>query len=216
MHIPDGFLNAPTWIGSGIVSLAGLGFILGKIREKLRDKTVALMGVMSAFVFAAQMINFPIAAGTSGHLLGGVLAAVLLGPLPAVIVITVVLVVQCLVFQDGGVTALGANVLNMAFVGTLLGYGVFSIVRRIFRTPAGFLLAVFLGAWFSVVAGAATCSVELWLSGLVPLGLSLGMMAGVHALIGIGEGIITCLVVSFVLKARPDLVAVLNEETRHE
>jgi cobalt/nickel transport system permease protein len=165
------------------------------------------MGVMAAFIFAAQMLNFPVVGGTSGHLLGGVLAAVLLGPWAGAIVIAVVLVVQCLIFQDGGLTALGANILNMSFVGTMGGWAVF-VLLKLALGKKGVLAAVAVAAWISVIMASAACALELALSGTVAAAVVFPAMLGIHALIGIGEAVITTLAVSFVLKTRPDLMEV--------
>lgn len=206
MHIPDGFLAPSVWGSLWIASSAGIGWAIKKTKELLKDKTIPLMGVMSAFIFAAQMLNFPVMGGTSGHLLGGVLAAVLLGPYAGVIVLTCVLIVQCLIFQDGGLTALGANIFNMAIVGTMGGYFVYALIRRAMGKAGGILIATAIASWFSVVLAASFCAIELAISGTSPLKIALPAMAAVHAIIGIGEAIITVLVVSFVLKVRPDLI----------
>ncbi|MDD5020117.1 MAG: energy-coupling factor ABC transporter permease [Candidatus Omnitrophica bacterium] len=206
MHIPDGFLSPPVWASGWAVMTAALGWCVKKTHALLEEKMVPLMGVMCAFIFAAQMLNFPILGGTSGHLLGGVLAAVLLGPCPAAVVLASVLVVQCLVFQDGGLTALGANIFNMAIVGTMGGYFIFRLIYKMKSTPKVFLIAVACAAWFSVILAATACAFELALSGTVALTSVFAAMAGVHALIGIGEALITVFVVEFVVKARPDLV----------
>ncbi|MDD5347252.1 MAG: energy-coupling factor ABC transporter permease [Candidatus Omnitrophica bacterium] len=210
MHIPDGFLTATTWGPAWLVSVVGLGACIRTAAAKLKDKMVPLMGVMSAFVFAAQMLNFPVVGGTSGHLLGGVLAAVMLGPWAGAIVLAVVLVVQCLIFQDGGLTALGANILNMSFIGTLGGYAVFAILKKILGKKL-LLAAAAAAAWLSVVLASTACSLELVLSGTAPFNVVFPAMLGVHVLIGIGEAIITTFVLSFVLKVRPDLVEVSHE-----
>jgi cobalt/nickel transport system permease protein len=167
---------------------------------------VPLMGIMSAFIFAAQMINFPVLGGTSGHLFGGVLAAILLGPYAGAVVLTCVLIFQCLVFQDGGLLALGANILNMAVIGTLGGYFIFSVVNQMNSGKKGFLIAAAIAAWFSVVLAASFCALELSISGISPLGVVLPAMAGIHALIGVGEAVVTVAVLSFILKVRPDLI----------
>lgn len=206
MHIPDGFLAPTVWGSLWIASSAGIGWAIKKTKELLKDKTIPLMGVMSAFIFAAQMLNFPVMGGTSGHLLGGVLAAVLLGPYAGVIVLTCVLIVQCLVFQDGGLTALGANIFNMAIIGTMGGYFVYALIRRAIGKAGGILIATAIAAWFSVVLASSFCAVELAISGTSPLKIVLPAMAAVHAIIGVGEAVITVLVVSFVLKVRPDLI----------
>jgi cobalt/nickel transport system permease protein len=206
MHIPDGFLSPPVWASGWAAAAAFLSWSVNKTRQLLQEKMVPLMGVMCAFIFAAQMLNFPIMGGTSGHLLGGVLAAVLLGPWAASLVLACVLVIQCLVFQDGGLFALGANVFNMAVIGTLGGYGIFRIIFRLAPSSRGFAAAVAVAAWFSVVLASASCAIELALSGTALFGSVFTAMVGVHALIGLGEALITMLVVEFVVKARPDLV----------
>jgi len=206
MHLPDGFLTPHIWIPAWLASLGGLSYCFRKASLALKDRMIPLMGVMSAFIFAAQMINFPVAGGTSGHLLGGVLAAVLLGPYAAAVVISVVLMVQCFIFQDGGLTALGANILNMSFAGALGGYMSYAFIRRFIKDSKGILIATAIASWLSIVLASLFCAMELACSGLLPLKAALTAMVLVHALIGIGEAVLTCLVVSFVLKVRPDLL----------
>ncbi|HDH52894.1 MAG TPA: cobalamin biosynthesis protein CbiM [Nitrospirae bacterium] len=212
MHIPDGFLSPSVWSIAWLFSAGGLAYCVKKVREILKDKMVPLMGVMAAFIFAAQMLNFPVAGGTSGHLLGGVLAAVLLGPCAGAIVISCVLVVQCLIFQDGGLTALGANIFNMAFVGTVVGYFLYRVLAKVIGGAKGIMTGAAIASWFSVVLASSVCALELALSGTSPLKIALPAMAGVHTLIGIGEAIVTCLVIGFVLKVRPDLIYNYQEE----
>jgi len=201
MHIPDGFLDTKTWVTFTIVS----GFAAGaaaRIASKKSDaKKIPMMGVMAAFIFAAQMLNFPVAGGTSGHFMGGVLAAVLLGPAQGLLVMAAVLVVQCFVFQDGGITALGANIFNMGIVGSVFGYLLYLLFRKTGRT-----VSVFAASLLSIVAAACACAIELAVSGTVPLKAALPAMAGVHVLIGIGEGIITVAVLGLIAKVRPDLL----------
>ncbi len=206
MHIPDGFLAVNTWVSAWLISVGGIGYCLKKTALVLKDRMVPLMGVMAAFIFAAQMLNFPVMGGTSGHLLGGVLAAVLLGPYAGAIVIAVVLTAQCLIFQDGGLTALGANIFNMSFLGAMGGYLIYNIIRKIIGDNKGIIIGTGISAWLSVVVASSAVAVELSISGTSPLRVALPAMAGVHALIGIGEAIITCLVIGFVLKVRPDLI----------
>jgi cobalt/nickel transport system permease protein len=208
VHIPDGFINAGTSIGAGVASAGGLAVCLRKSRETLADKQVPLAGLTSAFVFAVQMLNFPVAAGTSGHLIGGVLAAVLVGPWVGALCIAVVLVVQAL-FADGGLTALGLNILNMAIVGGLGGYALFAGLRRILpKSRAGVLTATAIASWASVVMASIAFSIEYAVGGNggIDPATVFGAMVGVHALIGIGEAVITTLTVGAVLTARPDLV----------
>ncbi len=196
MHIPDGILDARTAAAAGGLAVAGLGVALRQARLHLPARKVPLLGLTAAFVFAAQMINFPVAGGTSGHLVGGVLAAVLLGPSAAVIVISAVLIVQCFMFTDGGVTALGANVFNMAIVGTVVGWSVYHVVSRLVTGLFGRVLAAAFAGWCGTVLAAIVCAGELAISGTVSGSVALPAMAGIHMLIGIGEGLITGLVLA--------------------
>lgn len=205
MHIPDGFLTVNTWAPAWIISAGGVGYCLKKTAQILKDRMVPLMGIAAAFIFAAQMLNFPVMGGTSGHLLGGVLAAVLLGPYAGAIVLVVVLIIQCLIFQDGGLTALGANILNMSFIGTAGAYFVYRIIRKALGNKV-IWIAVAFAAWLSVVMASIACALELAISGTSPLKVVLPAMVGVHAVIGAGEAIITTLIIGFVLKVRPDLI----------
>ena len=206
MHIPDGFLSTNTWISTWLISIGGIGYSLRKTAQTLKDRMVPLMGVMAAFIFAVQMLNFPVIGGTSGHLLGGVLAAVLLGPYAGAIVLACVLIVQCLIFQDGGLIALGANIFNMSFVGAMGGYIIYNIIKKIIGNNKGIIIGTAIASWLSVVVASSVCAIQLAISGTSPLKIALPAMAGVHALIGIGEAVIATLVVSYVLKVRPDLI----------
>ena len=209
MHAPDGFLGAGVAVVSGILSVIVIAFALRQSRKQLRDRAIPLAGITAAFIFAAQMFNFPIAAGTTGHLLGGALAAILLGPSVGVIVVAIVVVVQALAFADGGLTALGYNVLNMAIIPAYGGYAVFRIFRRVFpQTSGGVVGATGLAAWASVVMSAIAFSIEWLFGATAPVSFDdvFAAMVGVHALIGIGEGIISALAVGAVLASRPDLV----------
>lgn len=209
MHAPDGFLDAPTAIATGLLSAGAVGVAIRQSRQELDDRQVPLAGVTAAFIFAAQMVNFPVAAGTTGHLIGGALAAVLLGPWMGLLVVTVVVLVQALVFADGGLTALGYNVFNMAIVTSLGGWAVFRLVRRVLRaTPTSVAVAAGIAGFASVVLSAAAFSLQ-WLFGAtvaVPFDRVFTAMVGIHTIIGIGEGVITALTVAAVLAARPDLV----------
>jgi cobalt/nickel transport system permease protein len=209
VHAPDGFLTAGTAIATGAISTGAVGVALRQTRDRLQDREIPLAGLAAAFIFAAQMFNFPVAAGTTGHLLGGALAAVLLGPSMGALVVTVVVVVQALAFADGGLTALGYNVLNMAVVTSFGGYAAFRLLRRVLpANGAGVIAASGLAAAASVVLSAAAFSLQ-WLFGAsapVPFDTVFGAMVGVHLLIGVGEGVITGMVVGAVLAARPDLV----------
>ena len=206
MHIPDGFLSLPILGVTWLISIGGIGFCINKTKEIFEDKMVPLMGVMSAFIFAAQMINFPIIGGTSGHLLGGVLAAVLLGPFAAAIVIACVLLVQCFIFQDGGLSALGANILNMTIISTIGGYFVYKFLSRLIRGTRGIIIAAAVASWLSVVMAAGACALELAFSKVSPLKIVLPVMVFIHALIGMVEALVTCLIIEFIIKVRPDLV----------
>ncbi len=209
MHAPDGFLTAGTAVGTGVLSAGAVGAALRQSRDSRADAQVPLAGLAAAYVFAAQMVNFPVAAGTTGHLLGGALAAILLGPATGLLVVTVVVVVQALLFADGGLTALGYNVLNMAVVTSLGGWAVFRGLRRLVPATRGAIaVAAGVAAFASVVLSSMAFSVE-WLFGAsapIPFDRVFGAMVGVHSLIGVGEGIITAFTVSAVLAARPDLV----------
>ena len=209
MHAPDGFLNAATAVATGALSASTVGVALRRAGATLRDKQVPLAGLAAAFVFAAQMFNFPVAAGTTGHLLGGALVAVLLGPTVGAVVVSIVVVVQALAFADGGLTALGYNVLNMAVVTSFGGWALYLGFRRLMpRSAAGVTAAAGLAAAGSVVLSSMAFSIE-WLFGAtapVPFDTVFGAMVGVHLLIGVGEGVITAIAVAAVLAARPDLV----------
>jgi cobalt/nickel transport system permease protein len=206
MHIPDGFLDVKTWAALDAAAAVAIVYSSKRVSKELDERAVPLMGVTAAFVFAAQMLNFPIAGGTSGHFMGGVLAAALLGPWAGCIVMTAVLIIQALVFQDGGVLALGANVVNMAVIGSVGGYLVYNSITKVIGGKFGLFSAAFLAGWVSVVGAATACAGELALSNTIPLNVALPAMAGIHALIGVGEGIITGLALITVYKARPDLI----------
>lgn len=217
MHAPDGFLNAGTALATGAVSASTIGLALRQAKHHLKEKQVPLAGLAAAFVFAAQMFNFPVAAGTTGHLLGGALAAVLLGPHVGAIVVSIVVVAQALVFADGGLTALGYNVLNMAIVPAFGGYAVYLLFRKILpASPTGVVGSTAIAGGLSVVMSAAAFSIE-WLFGAtapVPFDTVFGAMVGVHLLIGIGEGLISGMVVGAVMASRPDLVHGAADVTR--
>ena len=209
MHIPDGFLSPEVAGATALAAGAAVGYGLRTASHTLDERRVPLLGVTGAFIFAAQMLNFPVAGGTSGHFLGAALAAILLGPRLASLVMAVVIALQAFVFADGGITALGANVLNMGVIGALLVGGLMLATRRVLPKSRTLLLAITgVGAWLAVMAGAAATALELALSGTVPLGTVLPAMLAVHALIGIGEAVVTVAAVAAVLAARPDLIAV--------
>ena len=203
MHIPDGFLNVQTWAPAYLLSAGAVGYSVKKSREDLSDRQVPRLGVMAAFIFAAQMVNFPIAGVASGHLLGAALASILLGPWSACLIISTVLVIQMFFFQDGGVSVLGANVFNMAVLGVLAAYLAYRLLAAVLPGRLGRNVAIFLSSWFSVMLTALAASLELGLSHSahqVPMGLILPAMLSWHLLIGIGEGLITVVVVNFVEK----------------
>jgi cobalt/nickel transport system permease protein len=209
MHIPDGFIDGTTSAGAAVVAGGGLGVTLRRAGEVLDERRVPLAGLVAAFVFAVQMLNFPVVSGTSGHLLGGALAAVLVGPAVGAVCVTVVLAVQALLFADGGLSALGLNVLNMALVTAFGGYAVFVLARRVMsRTPSSVVAAAGTAAAVSVVLSALAFTLEYAVggTGTASVATVAGAMVGVHVLIGVGEGVITALVVGAVLATRPDLV----------
>jgi cobalt/nickel transport system permease protein len=206
MHVPDGLLDLKTASATAVLSLSALTAALRRLRLGLPRRRIPLMGLTAAFLFAAQMLNFPVAGGTSGHLLGAVLASVLLGPSAAVVVMTAVLLTQCLLFADGGLLALGANVFNMAIVGVLGGYAVYKSISRVLTGRRGLLVAAAFASWFSTVLASLCCATELAWSGVAPWGLVFPAMATVHMLIGLGEAAITTLVIAAIMRVRPDLV----------
>jgi cobalt/nickel transport system permease protein len=208
MHIPDGFVSLPVAAVTGVASVAALGIALGRSQDAFGVRRAPVLGLTTAFIFAAQMINFPVAGGTSGHLLGGTLAAIVLGsPWAGALCIATVLIIQAVLFADGGITALGANIFNMAFIGVWVGWGLTQTLQRLFGGQRGRLpLAAGIAAGISVVVAAVACAIELAISGTAPPLLVLPAMAGVHILIGIGEGLITGGVLAYLATARPDLL----------
>lgn len=206
MHIPDGFLDTKTVVAAAALSAVAVGGALRQAQRSFPPQRIPLMGLTAAFVFAAQMLNFPVLAGTSGHLVGGVLAAVLLGPAGGVLVMTSVLIVQALLFADGGLLALGANVLNMAVIGSLGGYVIFATVRRLLPGQRGTIVAVAFASWCSTVLASVLCAGELAWSHTAPWSAAFPAMANVHMVIGLGEAAITALVVAGLAKVRPELL----------
>ncbi|WZO99088.1 energy-coupling factor ABC transporter permease [Isosphaeraceae bacterium EP7] len=207
MHIPEAVLDPRVAAATGVIAGVGLLYATRTVERQLRDRTTVLMGTMSAFVFAAQMVNFPL--GTlpiSGHLLGGVLASVMLGPWAGAGVIAAVLVVQCLLFGDGGLTALGANFVNMGLIGAVGGYAIYAPLRRLIGGRRGVLLGAMVAAWFSVLMAAGAFALELTAGGRGNFVQVLGWMVLVHSAIGLGEAVITGLVLRYVLQVRPDLI----------
>jgi cobalamin biosynthesis protein CbiM len=208
VHIPDGFINAATSLGAGAAAVGGLTVAARRVADFLDDRQVPLAGLVAAFVFAAQMLNFPVAGGTSGHLIGGVLAAVLVGPWAGAVCLAVVLLVQAL-FADGGLTALGLNIVNMSFFGAVAGYAIFAGLRKLMpKTKTAVTVASGIAAGLSVLLASMAFTFEYAIGGTgsAPVATVAAAMAGVHALIGIGEGLITAATVGMVLTVRPDLV----------
>jgi len=206
IHIPDGFIDLKTAVSTAVVSAGGLAAAIYKVKSYFKARVIALMGVMSALIFALHMINFPIIGGTSGHLLGGALAAIVLGPNAGAIVIAVVLIVQAFVFMDGGVVALGANIFNMAIVGVYVSYLIYWLIGRISKKRIAFFISIAVASWLSVVIASFFAALELGISGTYAMGITLKAMVGVHSIIGIGEAIITVAVIAFINKVRPDLI----------
>jgi cobalt/nickel transport system permease protein len=214
MHIPDGFIDIKTAATTAVLSVMGVGLALRQVRRKLPPRRVPLLGLAAAFLFAAQMVNFPVYAGTSGHLLGAVLVAALLGPSVAIVVLTTVLIVQCFLFADGGVLALGANIFNMAIVGGAGGYLIYNLITRWQRGIRGQVAAVAFAGWCSTVLAAICCAGQLAWSGTVAWPAAFSAMAGVHMLIGIGEGLVSALAFLAIQRMRPDLVDALDASER--
>lgn len=209
MHVPDGFIDAATSVGTGVVAAGGLGVSLRKAARALRDFHVPLAGVTAALIFALQMLNFPVLPGVSGHLMGGALAAILLGPWMGAVVVSVVVIVQALFFADGGISALGINVANIALITAFVAWPVFRGMLRVLpKTRLSAMAAAMVSAFVSVLAGCFAFVLEYALGGVggAPIGAVFGAMTGVHALIGIGEGLITATALGTVLAVRPDLV----------
>lgn len=208
MHIPDGFLSLPVSLFGWVVAIVLIAVSLNKVKTVYGDRTVSLMGVCAAFVFAAQMINFPIPGGTSGHLLGGTLVGALLGPWAGSLVMSSVFIVQGVLFQDGGLTVLGPNICAMGLIGTFGGYYLYRSIRfAIGRdTWKGTAIGLAVASWTSVVVASILVAFALALSGTVPLGVALIAMASWHVLIGIGEALITVAAISYVWRTRPDLL----------
>ncbi|MEU2239496.1 energy-coupling factor ABC transporter permease [Streptomyces sp. NPDC018338] len=209
MHVPDGFINAPVSAVAGVVAAGAVAVSLRGARRELDERTAPLAGLVAAFIFAVQMLNFPVAAGTSGHLLGGALAAILVGPWTGVLCIAVVLLMQGILFADGGLTALGVNITVMGVVTVVVAYALFrGLVLVLPRTRRSVTVASFAAALVSVPAAAAAFTLVYAIGGTtdVPLSKVLTAMVGVHVLIGIGEAVITMLTVGAVVAVRPDLV----------
>lgn len=207
MHIPDGFLSVLVSVIFWVIALAVIVVALQKTRTSLAERQVPLMGVLAAAIFAGQMLNFSVTGGTSGHLLGAAIAVILLGPWAAVLVMVSVVSVQALLFQDGGILALGANIFNMAIVGVFVSYAIYSLLGRLFKQQkSGLFISGFAAAWGSIIIASLSCALQLALSGTSPANIAIPAMAGIHALIGLGEGLITVGALAFLYAARKDLV----------
>lgn len=206
MHIPDGFIDLKTAITTGVISAGGVAASIYKIKKIFKAKVIVLMGMMAALIFALQMINFTIPGGTSGHLLGGALVVITLGPYAGVLVLTVVLIVQALVFMDGGVIAIGANVFNMAICGALSAFLIYMLLKRISKSKVMFYVATAVASWFSVVFASFFAAFELGVSGTYAMGVTLKAMVLVHMVIGVGEALITTAIIAFIDRVRPDLI----------
>ena len=217
MHIPDGFIDIPTSAGAALLTMAGLGVTLKAAKNKLDERSAPLIGLVAVFIFAVQMLNFPVAAGTSGHLLGGALAVVLVGPYAATLALTVVLLIQGLLFADGGLTALGLNIFNMGFVGVWVSYGIFVLIYKLLArfgsNKTSVVIAGAIAAFISVPAAASAFVFEYWIGGVATYSTTtlLAAMVGTHILIGIGEAVITFLTISAVISTRKDLVYGANK-----
>ena len=212
LHIPDGFLTLVVSLVFWLITIVMVVLAVSKTNKSLGEKQIPLMGVMAAFIFAAQMLNFPIAGGTSGHFLGGALAAIVLGPWAGILVMTAVVGVQALLFQDGGLLVMGANILNMGILTAVIGFGLYRLVVHQKRSVR--LAVAGGGAWIATMAAALITSLQLWLSGTTQLEIVLPAMLGVHALIGIGEGLITVAALAYIEQTRPDLLSA--EKTAQE
>lgn len=210
MHIPDGFLSVVVSMLLWVFSMAGVAYALKRVNTELGERQVPLMGVLAAVIFAGQMLNFPVAGGTSGHLMGAALATLVLGPWAALLVMTGVVGIQAVVFQDGGLLALGANLFNMGIIGVAVAYFAQLTVQRLFRSvqERSWFMAVsgFVAGWLSLFVASLACGLQLALSGAAPANLAIPAMAGIHALIGIGEGLITAGALTFLRAARPELL----------
>ena len=207
MHIPDGFLSVIVSVLLWIVSIIVVAYALKRVGQDLNERLVPMMGVLAAAIFAGQMLNFTVAGGTSGHLMGAAIATILLGPWAAVLVMTSVVSIQALIFQDGGLLVLGANIFNMAIVGVTVAYFTYRTVRRLAgESRWGLLVGGFLAAWLSIVIASLAAGLELAISGTSPANLAIPAMLGVHVIIGIGEGLITTGALAFVSATRPDLL----------
>jgi cobalt/nickel transport system permease protein len=213
MHIPDGFLSALVSIVLWILSIIVIAYSLKRVNRDLGERQVPLMGVVAAAIFAGQMLNFTVVGGTSGHLMGAALATILLGPWAAVLVMTTVVSVQALIFQDGGLLVLGANIFNMGVIGVAVSYFVYRTIQRLAGGKSwGIFSGGFLAAWASIFVASLAVALELAFSGTSPANIAVPAMAGIHALIGIGEGLITAGALALIYATRPDLLKAGTEK----
>jgi len=207
MHIPDGFLSVMVSVVLWAISVISVGYALRRVSADLGERQVPLMGVLAAAIFAGQMLNFTVIGGTSGHLMGAALATILLGPWAAILVMTCVVAVQALIFQDGGLLALGGNIFNMGIIGVAVAYMAFNTLRRLTGNRRwGLFVSGFIAAWLSIEVAALAVALQLALSNTSPANIAIPTMAGIHALIGIGEGLITVGALAFIVSTRPDLL----------
>ncbi len=213
MHIPDGFLDVKTALVTSGIAAIGVAFAINSSKKVLLPREIPLIGVSAAFIFSAQMLNFPVVGGTSGHLTGACLLAILLGPVSAILTLTTVLLLQCFMFADGGITTLGANVLNMSIIASLTGYLVYGALISFSKNGKSWIAAG-VASWCSVISASVACAIELSLSGTVPWKIVFPAMTGIHALIGIGEAIITILVLKILWRSSPGLLPNIAEDIR--
>lgn len=207
MHIPDGFLSVAVSLLCWVLSLVAIAYALRRANQDLGERQVPVMGVLAACIFAGQMLNFTVAGGTSGHLMGAALATILLGPWAALLVMTAVVSVQALIFQDGGLLALGANILDMGVVGVAVSYFAYNTLRRLLGTKrSSILISGAVAAWLSIMIASLAVALQIALSGTSPENIAIPAMALIHAIIGIGEGLITAGALAFIVAARPDLL----------
>ena len=215
MHIPDGFLSTLVSIILWGISIISVAYALRRVSKDLGERQVPLMGVLAATIFAGQMLNFSVTGGTSGHLLGAAIATILVGPWAAVIVMTSVVSIQALIFQDGGLLALGANIFNMAVVGVTVSYFVYTSLRKLIGDKSwAIFVSGALAAWLSIVIASLACALELAISGTSPANIAVPAMGGIHMLIGLGEALITVGALAFLYAARRDLLANGNEASK--
>jgi cobalt/nickel transport system permease protein len=216
MHIPDGFLSVQVSIFFWLISILVVGYALKRVGADLGEREVPMMGVLAAAIFAGQMLNFAVAGGTSGHLIGAALATILLGPWSAMVILTCVISIQALIFQDGGLLVLGTNIFNMAIVSVTVSYMVFRTVHRLAGARSvGIYVSGFVAAWTSVEVAALGTALELALSGTSPANIAIPAMGSIHALIGIGEGLITVGALAFLLASRSDRVKAGETNSKH-